>query len=142
MSSQALQELAKEDSFVRRTSKYGGKDPLSLCVWFSQEVAIAFLSQLCSQLESTTGALVSPKGLNERFNPAAVQFPRDILTQLLGSECIASLRPGDVRICDLGYFPLKDFRAINEKKAFFLSCLKLNTRVYMMNPNPEIFHNG
>ncbi|RAS81026.1 IS4 family transposase [Priestia endophytica] len=221
LSPQALQELAKEDSFVRRTSKYGGEDLLSLCVWFSQKVASTSLSQLCSQLEATTGTLMSPQGLNERFNPAAVQFLRDILTQLLrkkvaaqsrisgiytkhfrrirvldstafqlpdafteayggaggsahtsgmkiqfecdllsgealhlhigegkendqvyGSECIASLRPGDVRICDLGYFSLKDFRSISEKKAFFLSRLKLNTRVYMMNPSPEIFHNG
>lgn len=221
LSPQALQELAREGSFVRRKSKYGGADLLSLCVWFSPKIASTSLSQLCSQLEAATGTLMSPQGLNERFNPAAVQFLHDILTQLLqrkiatqsglsgtytkhfrrirvldstvfqlpdvfagayggaggsahtagmkiqfecdllsgealhlhigdgkendqvyGSECIASLEPGDVRICDLGYFSLEDFRAISEKEAYFLSRLKLNTCVYLKNPNPETFRNG
>ncbi len=74
LSPQALQELAKEGSIVRRKSKYGGADLLSLCVWFSQKIASTSLSQLCSQLEAATGTLMSPQGLNERFNPAAVQF--------------------------------------------------------------------
>lgn len=83
LSPQALQELAREGSFVRRKSKYGGADLLSLCVWFSPKIASTSLSQLCSQLEAATGTLMSPQGLNERFNPAAVQFLHDILTQLL-----------------------------------------------------------
>ncbi len=62
--------------------------------------------------------------------------------QVYGSQCIDSLEEGDVRIGDLGYFSLEDFRAISEKGAYFLSRLKLNTRVYYKNPNPEMFRNG
>jgi hypothetical protein len=62
--------------------------------------------------------------------------------QVYGSQCIHSLEKGDVRIGDLGYFSLEDFRAISEKDAYFLSRLKLNTQVYYKNPNPEIFRNG
>lgn len=62
--------------------------------------------------------------------------------QVYGSQCINSLEEGDVRIGDLGYFSLEDFRAISEKEAYFPSRLKLNMRVYYKNPNPEIFRNG
>ena len=194
---------------------------MSLCVRLSQEVASASLNQLFSALEAATDLLISPQGLNERFNPAAVQLLHDILTELLqkkiatqpaisgihtehfrririldstvfqlpdtfadkyggaggsahtagvkiqfecdllsgdvlhlyigegkendqvyGSQCIDSLEEGDVRIGDLGYFSLEDFRAISEKEAYFLSRLKLNTRVYYKNPYPETIRNG
>ncbi|WP_342047608.1 IS4 family transposase [Bacillus sp. OTU530] len=221
LSPQILQRLARETGFVRRTSKYRGKDLVSLCVWLSQEVASVSLNQLCSSLEAATDVLISPQGLNEHFNSAAVQLLYDILTELLqkkiaaqpaisnahtehfrrirvldstvfqlpdifadkyggaggsahkagvkiqfecdllsgdvlhlhvgegkendqvyGSQCIDSLEEGDVRIGDLGYFSLEDFRAISEKEAYFLSRLKLNTRIYYKNPNPETFRNG
>jgi len=221
LSPQLLQRLAKEVGFVRRTSKYSGQDLVSLCVWLSQEVAVTPLNKLCSTLEASTGVLMSPQGLNERFNPAAVQLLHDILTELLqrkiaaqtaisgvytkhfrrirmldstvfqlpdvfadkyggaggsahtagvkiqfecdllsgnilhlhvgegkendqvyGSQCIDSLEEGDVRIGDLGYFSLEDFRKIDEKEAYFLSRLKLNTRIYNRNPMPETFRNG
>ncbi|WP_342048563.1 IS4 family transposase [Bacillus sp. OTU530] len=221
LSPQILQRLAKDVGFVRRTSKYTGQDLVSLCVWLSQEVASAPLNQLCSTLGAVTDVLISPQGLNERFNPAAVQLLHDILTELLqgkiatqpaisgvhtehfrririldstvfqlpdifedkyagaggsahkagvkiqfecdllsgnvlhlhvgegkendqvyGSHCIDSLEKDDVRIGDLGYFSLEDFRHIAEKEAYFLSRLKLNTRIYYKNPNPEKFRNG
>ncbi|MGG2064931.1 IS4 family transposase [Bacillus sp. S14(2024)] len=221
LSPQILQRLAKDVGFVRRTSKYNGKSLVSLCVWLSDKVASKPLNQLCSALEAGTGVLISPQGLNERFNLAAVQLLHDILTELMqkkiatepaissihtehfrrirvldstvfqlpdafadkyggaggsahtagvkiqfecdllsgdvlhlhvgegkendqvyGSKCIDSLEKGDVRIGDLGYFSIEDFRKIDEKKAYFLSRLKLNTRVYYKNPNPETFRNG
>ncbi len=220
LSPQILQRLARETGFVHRTSKYRGKDLVSLCVWLSQEVASVSLNQLCSSLEAATDVLISPQGLNERFNSAAVQLLRDILTELLqkkiatqpaisgvhtehfrrirvldstvfqlpdifadkyagaggsahkagmkiqfecdllsgdalhlhvggkendqvyGSQCIDSLEKDDVRIGDLGYFSLEDFRDIAEKEAYFLSRLKLNTRIYYKNPNPQLFRNG
>jgi len=221
LSPKTLQRLAKKVGFVRRTSKYSGKDLVSLCVWLSQQVASAPLNQLCSTLEVATDVLISPQGLNERFNFAAVQLLHDILTELLqkkiaaqsaisgvhtehfrriraldstvfqlpdifsdkyagaggsahkasvkiqfecdllsgdvlhlhvgegkendqvyGSQCIDSLKKDDVRIGDLGYFSLEDFREIAKKEAYFLSRLKLNTRIYYRNPNPEKFRNG
>lgn len=221
LSPQILHRLAKDVGFVRRTSKYSGRDLVSLCVWLSQEGAAAPLNKLCSTLEASTGVLISPQGLNERFNPAAVQLLHDILAELLqkkiavqssisgihtkhfrrirvldstvfqlpdsfadkyrgaggsahkagikiqfecellrgdilhlhvgegkendqvyGSQCIDSLEESDVRIGDLGYFSLEDFRKIDEKGAYFLSRLKLNTRIYYKNPEPETFRDG
>lgn len=72
-----------DKAFFIRTSKYNGQNLVSLCVWLSQEIASSSLNQLCSTLEAATEVLISPQGLNERFNPAAVQLLHDILTELL-----------------------------------------------------------
>jgi hypothetical protein len=40
-------------------------------------------------LEAATDVLISPQGLNERFNPAAVQLLHDILTKLLQKKIAA-----------------------------------------------------
>ncbi|SFD52786.1 hypothetical protein SAMN05428981_101776 [Bacillus sp. OV194] len=71
LSPQALQQLAKKVGFVQRSSKYQAKDLVALCVWLSQKVANTSLTQLCCCLESSTGVLMSPEGLNQRFNPSA-----------------------------------------------------------------------
>ncbi|MGS5012958.1 IS4 family transposase [Bacillus cereus] len=59
-----------------------------------------------------------------------------------GSTCLASLQPKDVCIRDLGYFDLKDLHTISECGAYFISRLKLNTRIYQKNKEPEYFQNG
>lgn len=59
-----------------------------------------------------------------------------------GSTCLTSLQSNDVCIRDLGYFDLKDLYAIDKCGAYFISRLKLNTRIYQKNKEPEYFHNG
>src|SRR5699024_9643069 len=49
---------------------------------------------------------------------------------------------GDLCLRDLGYFDLGDLQAIHDKKAYYISRLKLNTRIYLKNPMPETFKNG
>ncbi|MCP1191522.1 IS4 family transposase, partial [Priestia flexa] len=49
---------------------------------------------------------------------------------------------GDFCLRDLGYFDLRDLQTIHELGAFYLSRLKLNTRIYVKNPEPEYFKNG
>jgi hypothetical protein len=83
LSPTALQMLAKEVGFVQRNSKYRAQDIVALCVWLSQEVASTSLAQLCSRLESSTGVLISPEGLNQRFNSEAVEFLQRVLARLL-----------------------------------------------------------
>ncbi|PEM95789.1 IS4 family transposase, partial [Bacillus pseudomycoides] len=51
-----------------------------------QQVATTFLTQLCSQLETSTGVLLSPEGLNRRFNSAFVAFFRTVFTTLLQAK--------------------------------------------------------
>ena len=70
LSAIVLQETAKQVGFVQRSSKYQANGLIALCVWLSQEVGSTSLTQLCSRLEASTGVLISPEGLNQRFNPA------------------------------------------------------------------------
>ncbi|MFC0273972.1 IS4 family transposase [Metabacillus herbersteinensis] len=221
LSPQALQQLAKKVGFVQRTSKYQAKDLIALCVWLSQKVASTSLTQLCSSLESSTGVLISPEGLNQRFYPSAVKLLQHVLTSLLtqklytsqvlphrytsnfqririldsttfqlpdvfassyqgsggsshtagvkiqleydllngqflhvhpgpgkqndktyGSTCLQTVQTGDLCIRDLGYFDLKDLHQIDEEGAYYISRLKLNTRIYQRNLHPEYFKNG
>ncbi|EOO70950.1 hypothetical protein IIC_04499 [Bacillus cereus VD021] len=73
MSSHVLEHLAKEKGFVQRKSKYQAQELVALCVWLRQQVASTSLTQLCSCLEVSTGVLISPEGLNQRFNASTVK---------------------------------------------------------------------
>ncbi len=85
-----LQEIAKQVGFVQRSSKFQANELIALCVWLSQEVASTSLTQLCSRLEASTGVLMSQEGLNQRFNPTAVAFLREVFTSLLTQKLCAT----------------------------------------------------
>ncbi|KWU61057.1 transposase, partial [Bacillus mycoides] len=221
LSPNILRDLARDVGFVQRTSKYQAKDLVALCVWVSQNVATTSLTQLSSCLEASTEVLISPEGLNQRFNKAAVQFLQHILAELLnqklvssmpisspytsvfkririldstafqlpgpfafiypgaggcshtagikiqleydllsgqflhihtgpgkqhdrtyGSLCAPTVTANDLCIRDLGYFHLKDLQHIQDKKAYYISLIKSNTRIYQKNPNPDYFQDG
>lgn len=221
MSPHALDQLARKIGFVQRRSKYRAQDLVALCVWLSKNIAHTSLTQLCSRLEANTCISMSPEGLNQRFNPQAVQFLQQLLAHLLHQQfcssskiptlytnyfrririldsthfqipdkftstyqgsggsgqsagvkiqleydllsgqflhvhvgsgkhndktyaptCLTSLQPNDVCILDLGYFDLKDLHTISECGTYFISRLKLNTRIYQKNKEPEYFQNG
>ena len=111
-----LQHIAKQVGFVQRSSKYQANELMALCVWLSQEVAHTSLTQLCSRLEASTGVLMSPEGLNQRFNPAAVKFLREVFTALITQKlcAIQSLAShmlslfNRIRILDATVFQLPD----------------------------------
>lgn len=119
----ALTQLAKEAGFVTRTSKYRAQDLVALCVWVSQRIATTSLNQLCSTLEATTGILMSPEGLNQRFNAAAVRLLQRIVSLLLKqtrytSGTIPSEYSGyfsRIRILDSTTFQLPDSFAASYK---------------------------
>ncbi|MED3486341.1 MULTISPECIES: IS4 family transposase [Bacillus] len=221
MSPDVLEHLAKEKGFVQRKSKYQAKELVALCVWLSQQVASTSLTQLCSYLEVSTGVLISPEGLNQRFNASAVQFLEQVLANLLtqrnystkeiihqysttfkhirildsttfqlpdtfsshyqgsggsshtagvkiqleydllsgkflhvyvgegrendkifGSTTLQTIQSKDLYIRDLGYFDLHDLQDIHDKGAYYISRLKLNSRIYRKNEKPEYFQNG
>ncbi len=221
LSSTVLHDMAKQVGFVQRLSKYQANELIALCSWYSQEIASTSLTQLCSLLDASTGVLMSPEGLNQRFNPVAVAFLREVFSNLLqqklcsthslsahmfslfhririldatvfqlpdtfaanyqgsggssntagvkiqleydllsgqflhvqvgpgknndktyGTACIHTVEKDDLCLRDLGYFDLKDLQAIHDKEAYYISRLKLNTRVYVKNPEPEYFKNG
>ncbi len=92
MSPATLNQLAIEAGGMKRKRKCHGHHFLSLCVWLNQKVATTSLTQLCSQLETSTGVLLSPEGLNRRFNSASVAFFRTVFTTLLQAKIGGYLR--------------------------------------------------
>ncbi|MFJ8356804.1 IS4 family transposase [Bacillus paramycoides] len=216
-----LERLARELDFVQRKLKFSGHDLATICVWISQQVASDSLVRLCSQLHAATGTLISPEGLNKRFNKKAVCLLKHIFSVLLknkicetsvipssssayfqririldatifqvpkhlasvypgsggcaqtagikiqleydlhsgqflnfqvepgknndktfGTECLATLRPGDLCIRDLGYYSLDDLDQMDQRGVYYISRLKLNNMVYIKNEFPEYFRNG
>ncbi|HFU7079250.1 IS4 family transposase [Bacillus cereus] len=59
-----------------------------------------------------------------------------------GTECLATLRPGDLCIRDLGYYSLDDLDQMDQRGVYYISRLKLNNMVYIKNDFPEYFRNG
>lgn len=57
-----------------------------------------------------------------------------------GSTCLQTVQTqtGDLCICDLGYFDLKDLHQIDENGAYYISRLKLNTRIYLTKKKQEL----
>ncbi|MBF7150519.1 IS4 family transposase, partial [Bacillus toyonensis] len=86
LSPHILQQLAQETGFVKRKSKYGARDLAALCIWISQQVASDSLNRLCSQLYANTATLMSPEGLNQRFNRCAVFFLQRVFSLLIKSK--------------------------------------------------------
>ena len=216
-----MEELAREIKFVKRKRKFSGSDLATICIWISQRVASDPLVRLCSRLHAVTGTVLSPEGLNKRFNEKSVLFLKHIFSLLLkqkiceqthisnqlfthfqririmdatifqvpdtlehiypgsggcaqtagikiqleydlhsgqflnfqvgpgknndktfGTKCLDTLRPGDLCIRDLGYFSLEDLDQMDQRGTYYISRLKLNTNVYVKNPDPEYFKNG
>jgi hypothetical protein len=69
-----LEELAKELGFVKRKRKFSGNELATICIWVSQRTASDSLVRLCSQLHAATGTLMSPEGLNKRFDKKRLNF--------------------------------------------------------------------
>jgi Transposase DDE domain len=90
LSPSTLERLARETRFVQRSSKYRAQDLVALYVWMSQNIASTSLTKLCSQLEASTGILMSPEGLNQRFNNDAVRFLQRLFALLMKSEICSS----------------------------------------------------
>ncbi|WP_142328992.1 IS4 family transposase, partial [Bacillus cereus] len=202
MSPATLNQLAIEAGGMKRKRKCHGHHFLSLCVWLNQQVATTSLTQLCSQLETSPGVLLSPEGLNRRFNSASVAFFRTVFTTLLQAKIggvskishslssyferirildsttfqvpdrFASTYPGaggcshkagvkiepgkrsdqaygatrtdmiqknELYIRDLGYFRLQDFKSIQDKQGYYLSRLKLPTKIYRKEFETVVF---
>ncbi|ARC27473.1 MULTISPECIES: IS4 family transposase [Bacillus cereus group] len=216
-----LEELAKELGFIKRKRKFSGNELATICIWVSQRTTSDSLVRLCSQLHAATGTLMSPEGLNKRFDRKAVEFLKYIFSALwksklcetsaissatltyfqririldatifqvpkhlasvypgsggcaqtagikiqleydlhsgqflnfqvgpgknndktFGTDCLDTLRPGDLCIRDLGYFSLEDLDQMDQRGVCYISRLKLNHTVYMKNPFPEYFRNG
>ena len=50
-----------------------------------------------------------------------------------GSTSLQIIQPKDLYIRDLGYFDLHDLKKMNDEGAYYVSRLKLNSRIYRKN---------
>ncbi|PEA00885.1 IS4 family transposase [Bacillus cereus] len=115
-SSNFLTHLAKETQFLQRTSKFRAQDLAALCIGMGQNIASYSLTRLCGVLESKTGVLISPEGLNVRLNEKAVEFLRSLFSQLLQKQLLATISlPSSfseyfrcIRILDATTFQISD----------------------------------
>jgi hypothetical protein len=70
-----LEELAKRIRFCKKKTKvFWGNELATICIWVSQRTASDSLVRLCSQLHAATGTLMSPEGLNKRFDKKRLNF--------------------------------------------------------------------
>ncbi|OAK18114.1 IS4 family transposase [Bacillus wiedmannii] len=167
LSPNTLRDLARDVGFVQRSSKYQAKDLVALCVWVSQNIAMTSLAQLSSCLEASTAVLISPEGLNQRFNKAAVQLLQHLLAELLTKKLAASMPISypytsvfkRIRILDSTAFQLPDvFSSVYpgaggcshtagikiqlEYDLLSGQFLHIHTGIYQKNPNPDYFQDG
>ena len=82
-SSSELDSLARKTGFVQRSGKCTPQDFVSLCVFSTQSVATDSLVHLCNHLDAENQLSLSAQGLNQRFNPAAVDFLKHLFSSLL-----------------------------------------------------------
>ncbi len=137
-----LRNLARDVGLVQRTSKYQAQDLIALCVWISQNVA--------SSVYPGAGGCSHTAGLKIQleYDLLSGQFlhihtgPGKQHDRTYGSLCVPTVKANDLCIRDLGYFHLKDFQHIKNKKAYYISRIKSNTRIYQKNPTPDYFQDG
>ncbi len=112
LSPHVLQQLAQETGFVKRKSKYGARD---LAAIYPGSGGCAQTAGIKIQLEYD---LHSGKFLNFQMAPGKNN------DKTFGTECLDTLRPGDLCIRDLVYFHLRDLQHIQDKKAYYISRIK------------------
>ncbi|TCO69238.1 DDE family transposase [Marinisporobacter balticus] len=59
-----------------------------------------------------------------------------------GNKIADTFKEKDLFLRDLGYFSLKDFKDLDERKASYVSRLKPNVAVYLENEDVEYYKNG
>lgn len=76
------------------------------------------------------------------YSLIGIQHYRRLDYHYHGTDCLETVEAGDLCLRDLGYFDLGDLQVIHDKEAYYISRLKLNTRIYIKDPEPEYFNNG
>ena len=86
LSGELIERLALETGFVKRKSKLNGNRFLELLMFNCQEDKLQSLDCLTDDLEVEHGESISKQGLDARFNPQAVLFLKNILSNMLSKQ--------------------------------------------------------
>ena len=118
---------------------------------------IRILDATSFQLDNSFADIYKGSGGSSNTSGIKIQLEYDLITgqflnvysgsgsendKTYGTFCISDVKEKDLCIRDLGYFDMKDFRQIHNKKAFYVSRIKLNSSVYIKSPFPNEFFNG
>ncbi len=118
---------------------------------------IRILDATSFQLDDSFANIYKGSGGSSNTSGIKIQLEYDLITgqflnvysgsgsendKIYGSFCISDVKEKDLCIRDLGYFDMKDFKQIHNKKAYYISRIKLNTAVYTKNTSPNEFFNG
>ena len=118
---------------------------------------IRVLDATSFQLDNSFADIYKGSGGSSNTSGIKIQLEYDLITgqflniysgsgsendKTYGTFCIPDVKEKELCIRDLGYFDMKDFRQIHNKKAFYVSRIKLNTAVYIKSPFPNEFFNG
>lgn len=118
---------------------------------------IRILDATSFQLDNSFAGIYKGSGGSSNTSGIKIQLEYDLITgqflniysgsgsendKTYGTFCISDVKEKDLCIRDLGYFDMKDLKQIHNKKAFYVSRIKLNTAVYTKNISPNKFFNG
>lgn len=81
-----VEEWAKETGFMKRRTKLKPEHFLVLCSFLGESFGEKSLTQLCTQLCATFGVEITTEGLNQRFNPKAVDFLKQVFQSLFMNQ--------------------------------------------------------
>ncbi|MDR6121172.1 hypothetical protein QFZ87_000769 [Bacillus sp. SLBN-46] len=111
-----LNDLARKNLFLQRSSKFEPKDFIALCGFLNHQLGKKSLTQLCGVLASERNISLSTEGLNQRFCEARVNLLKDVLSALILKHFLSDLLPslrhskiGRIRILDSTSFELPTF---------------------------------
>lgn len=132
-----LNQLAIEAGGMKRKRKCQRHHFLSLCAWLNQQVATAALTQLCSHKAGVKIHLEYDL-LSGGFSDVKIE-PEKRSDQAYVATRTDMIQKNELYIRDLGYFRLQDFKSIQDKQGYYLSRLKLPTKIYRKEFETVIF---
>lgn len=108
--SEQIYECAVETGFVKRKAKLKPDYFLLLCSFLEETLGKKSLVQLCAKLCTTFDVELTAEGLNQRFNPKAVEFLKQIFKSMflnqLSEPIIENRLFNRIRILDSSSFDL------------------------------------
>lgn len=112
LSIEQIHKWALETEFMKRKSKLKPEHFLLLCTFLKENIGEGSLTELCAQLTANFKVNLTTEGLNQRFNPQAVEFMKQLyhalwMKQLAAPTAIVEKRLfRRIRILDSSSFDL------------------------------------
>jgi hypothetical protein len=114
-----LDEIARKELFVRRSTKLKPKDFVSLCAIWNRDSGKKSLAELCGALESNQKVSLTTEGLNQRFNEAGVKLLKKVFHDLMSKQFLMNQIPN---FHDIDFYRIR----ILDSTGFELPCQYLN----------------